>query len=395
MSLANPAERRPGSKTMRLDILPNSDVSQPQQATATYAKLADASGITLTVEMLRHLYDHAYDAMLITNLRGEILSGNLRATEYLIGEQGTVVGLNMLAIISGADAALLKRLCSTLATVRFVRIHAWCQRSSGEFFPAEIAVHLITGGPAGYLCFFMHDITWRKETEDRLQMADVAIRTTPAGIAVIDMEGNLVFANPALNRLFGHAETVSLDGCNLAQFVSDPELPGLLLQAVSEGNDWHGRVGCVREDDSRVVAECEAAGNFNSDGDLIGAVLALNDMTDHLRAAEAERTVERNRVMMASIGSMCHHLGQPSTVLLNSMELLLRLGDGETARRRELLQISLSAAESLRQLLRELNDLRTYRSEAYLAHSQPDGDQIIAMAAAASGTLADADVIDD
>ena len=46
-------------------------------------------------------------------------------------------------------------------------------------------------------------------------------------------------------------------------------------------------------------------------------------------------------------------------------------------------------------LLRELNDLRTYRSEAYLARSQPDGDQIVAMAGGPARVAADADVIDD
>ena len=380
---------------MRLDILPNGEAFHRPPAAAAPARLADRDGLVLPPDMLRHLYEHAYDATLIANLRGEILSGNLRATEYLVGDGETVVGLNMLEIISGADDGMLEHLRKTLATERFVRIHAWCRRSSGEFFPAEIAVHLTSVGPARYLCFFMHDIMWRKETEDRLQMADVAIRTSPSGVAVIDLEGTLVYSNPALDRLFGHAGDKPLAGCTLAPLLSNPDIVRDLLQAVSEGTAWNGRVECVRGDGSRVVAECDAAGNFNSDGDLIGAVLSLSDMTDRLRAAEAEQTIERNRVMMASLGSICHHLGQPSTVLLNCMELLQRLGDGETQQRKELLDLSLSAAESMSRLLRELNDLRTYRSEAYLARSQPNGDQIVAMAGGPTRVRADADVIDD
>ena len=128
---------------------------------------------------------------------------------------------------------------------------------------------------------------------------------------------------------------------------------------------------------------------------MIGAVLSFTDMTDRLRVAKAEQTIERNRVMMASLGSICHHLGQPSTVLLNCMELLQRMDDGEKEQRKELLDLSLSAAESMSRLLRELNDLRTYRSEAYLAQSQPDGDQIVAMAGGPDRMRADDDVIDD
>ena len=389
----SPPQRRVASKTMRLDILPGGEAFDPAPA-AFPARLADQDGIELPPDMLRHLYEHAYDATVITNLQGDILSGNLRAAEYLVSEGETVVGLNMIDIISGADEGILEHLRKTLVTERFVRIHAWCRRSTGEYFPAEIAVHLASLGATRHLCFFMHDITWRKETEDRLQMADVAIHTSPSGIAVIDLDGMLVYNNPALCRLFGH-DGESLAGSNLAGLFSDPEITQSLLAAISEGKDWNGRVECLRDDGSRVVAECDAAGNSNSDGDLIGAVLSFTDMTDRLRVAKAEQTIERNRVMMASLGSICHHLGQPSTVLLNCMELLQRMDDGEKERRKELLDLSLSAAESMSRLLRELNDLRTYRSEAYLAQSQPDGDQIVAMAGGPDRMRADDDVIDD
>jgi signal transduction histidine kinase len=236
----------------------------------------------------------------------------------------------------------------------------------------------------------MHDITWRKEAEDRLQMVDVAFCTTHAGIAVINMDGMLIFANPALHKLLGRP---SVKGLNISHFLADPEVPQALLKAILDGHPWHGRTECVLEDGIRLMVECDAVGNSNSDGDLIGAVLSFNDMTDHIRAADAERNIERNRVMMESIGSVCHHLGQPSTVLLNCIELLQRLDDDDQAQRRELLDISLAAAESLGGLLRELNDLRTYRSEPYLAQSQPRGDQIISMDEALSRARADLDVI--
>jgi PAS domain S-box-containing protein len=383
-------DKRAHSKTMRLDILPNAGESAPPVSAVSRTVPADKNELTLTPEMLGHLYQNAYDATLITDLQGEILSGNIRASEYLVGKYEPIIGRNMLDIISGVDAALLERLETTLDTERFVRIHAWCKRSSGEFFPAEVAVHLSVMDSVKHLCFFMHDITWRKEAEDRLQMVDVAFCTTHAGIAVINMDGMLIFANPALHKLLGRP---SVKGLNISHFLADPEVPQALLKAILDGHPWHGRTECVLEDGIRLMVECDAVGNSNSDGDLIGAVLSFNDMTDHIRAADAERNIERNRVMMESIGSVCHHLGQPSTVLLNCIELLQRLDDDDQAQRRELLDISLAAAESLGGLLRELNDLRTYRSEPYLAQSQPRGDQIISMDEALSRARADLDVI--
>ena len=368
--------RKAHSKTMRLDILPSMEEPAIPPPVDRQAEPRRDEKLALTPALLNHLFQHAYDATLLTHLNGEILAGNLRALECL--QCDAFAGLNILHIISGSDDTLLANVTRTLGRERFVRLHAWCRRSTGEFFPAEIAVHMSEVDAVKLLCFFVHDITWRKETEDRLQMADVAIRTTHAGIAVIDLEGVLIFANPAMNQLVGHPPGETLQGLGLSRFIGEPDVPGALLAEVKAGRAWHGRVTCVQADGGRVAAECTAVGNCNSDHDLIGAVLSFSDMTDHDRATMAERSVERNRVMMESLGSVCHHLGQPSTVLLNSMELLLRLPDSERQQRQELLELSLSAAESLGQLLRELNDLRTYRSEPYLAQSQPAGDQIIA-----------------
>jgi signal transduction histidine kinase len=145
---------------------------------------------------------------------------------------------------------------------------------------------------------------------------------------------------------------------------------------VASGNTWGGQINLVHSSGQTIAADCDAAPTLDSDGDCVGAVLSFADITDTIRAQEAERTIERNRVMMESIGSVCHHLGQPSTVILNSLEMLQRLDESDAEERKELLQMSLDAAEQIGDLLRELNDLRTYRSEAYA-----NTDSIVSIAA--------------
>lgn len=378
------------SKTMRLDILPSDDDVPGSGASQILRRHEiNADDLTLTPTILEHLYVNAYDAMLLTNLNGEILSGNQRAREFL--QCDSVVGLNMLDIISGADETLLEGVIETLQRERFVRLHAWCRRGTGDFFPAEIAAHYSLMDESHLLCFFIHDITWRKETEDRLQMADVAFRTTQAGIVVITLDGTMIFVNPALKQLFGLGFEESLHGQSIANHLANREILETLLQEIQNGNAWHGRVDCTLPDGSRGPTKCAAVGYNNSDGDLIGAVLSFHDLSDLLRADEAERQVERNRVMMESIGTICHHLGQPSTVLLSSIEMLTRMDDTQQEERKELLDMSLAAAETLGHLLRQLNDLRTYRSEPYLAQSEPDGDQIVTLEKDDSAQLPDGD----
>ena len=366
---------RPHSRTMRLDILPDAvsaDVAPVRTRAAT-----TRIGFHLTEQELQSLFQNGYDATLITDMAGSVLQGNHRAHEFLCANGRSLSGINVTTIISGADASLVSKLVQALETERYVRIHAWCSSGDGTFFPAEIAVYRSQAATSRHLCFFIRDITWRKEAEDRLQMVDTAMRTARAGIAMVDTEGVVTYANPAMNALCGIPAGQNLAGRKIADFFEEPEKMAAIAGDVAAGNTWGGQINLVHSSGQTIATDCDAAPTLDSDGDCVGAVLSFADISDTIRAQEAERTIERNRVMMESIGSVCHHLGQPSTVILNSLEMLQRLDESDVESRKELLQMSLEAAEQIGDLLRELNDLRTYRSEAYA-----NTDSIVSIGAA-------------
>ncbi len=358
------------SKTVRLDILPNvnpaaSTFMRPRSAAASSP--GGTQAITLSLEELRSLFQNAYDATVITSLSGEILQVNDRAVEFLSGPGEKIVGRNIRDLISGAESDLIEKIMGALATERFVRIHAWCRGGNGAYFPTEIAVYSSsTGDFASHLCFFIRDITWRKEAEDRLQMVDTAMHTARAGIAMVNNEGIVTYANPAMATLCGLRKSGDLQGREISDFFKDPTLMADIATCLNAGSNWSGQITLTKADGQQLVVEGEAAPTHDTDDDVTGSVISFTDISDTLRAQEAERTLERNRVMIESIGTVCHHLGQPSTVLLNCLELLNRLDDNDVEQRKELLTLSLSAAESLGELLRELNDVRTYRSETYV-----------------------------
>jgi signal transduction histidine kinase len=121
-----------------------------------------------------------------------------------------------------------------------------------------------------------------------------------------------------------------------------------------------------------LLVQVSAAGNRNADHDLVGMVLSFLDISDRRRAEEAETHAERQRVMVESIGTACHHLGQPATVILTSLELLLRQpAHGGPLSTAELLNSSMEAAESLRTMLHRLNDISEYRTDTYI-EGKPD-----------------------
>jgi len=190
---------------------------------------------------------------------------------------------------------------------------------------------------------------------------------------ITSLDGTILFENIRA-REFLYADGGTLAGKNITELVSGADES--TLQTVRETLEserfirisaWcHGSNGDFFPADIAVY-------RFASDN-TIHLCFFIRDITDRLRAEEAERTVERNRVMMESIGTVCHHLGQPGTVILSSLELLRTLGPGDEAEREELIAMSLEAAEKIGELLKELNELRTYKSEAYA-----EDDSIVAI----------------
>ena len=106
-------------------------------------------------------------------------------------------------------------------------------------------------------------------------------------------------------------------------------------------------------------------------------------MTDEINTAEetsrrlaiAEMQVERSKVVMESLAGFCHALGQPSTVLLSSIELLKMDGiDEET--KHQVIDMCHEAVLEIKSLLAEMKTRREYVAEAYLAGKAEAGNMI-------------------
>ena len=181
--------------------------------------------------------------------------------------------------------------------------------------------------------------------------------------------------NNAAARLWGRDRREELIGKEVRSLFPEPADAAAMIKAVSEGSSWTGEITVTRPDGNPISLQVVAAANRNTEDELSGMVLSFLDIGDRRRAEQAERQAERQRVMVESLGAACHHLGQPATVLLASLELMTRLPSQDRAVTEELLASSMEAAESLREMLHELNDMTEseYRTTAYLESGMKSG----------------------
>ena len=370
------------SQTMRIDIPPEL-LAHPKGAKPA-AESASDKAATATPPSghtpqpigdpdFQRLFQSVYDAAVIAETSGLVADANPRAVDFLQRPRDELCRLSILDVISGADQSVLRTLRESLQSDRFILIQAYCVRRDGTLFPTEIAVNRLQTAGREYLCFFVRDVTVRRQAEEMLQTIHNAIQNAGTGIAIAGLDGKLQYVNLAAVHLCGFDGPEAMQGLALRSLFKDGRQAVDIEKAIASGHDWTGELVLQRTDGREVHVQLSVAGNYDADEHLVGMVVSFVDISDRKRAEEAERQAERQQVMMESLGAACHHLGQPSTILLSSLELISRMKDKDRAAVDELLSSSLAAAESLRRMLHDLNEMTEYRTVPYVEGSGKDG----------------------
>ena len=291
---------------------------------------------------------------------------NARAVEFLQWSRDDLVGVAIADVISGADASLIETLAENLQKERYTLIQAYCTREDGSLFPAEIAVNQFRIG-AGNLCFFLRDITVRRQAEEMLRTEHNAIQNAANGIAIADLASNLEYVNPAFASMLGHESPESLSGVDVRTVLGAGEIIDEMLEAVLINRvAWNGEITAQKPSGETVDLGVFATCNRNSDGDTVGIVFSFTDLSDRNRAEAAVRESERQQVMLESLGAACHHLAQPATVLMANLGIIKTRLNTSDQLVTDLIDNSFEAVTRLGEILHKLNEVNEYRTTRYI-----------------------------
>lgn len=365
---------------MRIDLIPDvpTEPETGKKKRVVIAKPVRRGGPRSGREQQYSYYDellqNVYDAAVITDRDGRIVDVNVRAVDFLLYSRRQLCSLSIVDIISGADSSLVKTLWKNLEEERFTLIQAYCRRQDGSFFPAEIAVNKLHL-EAMHLCFFVRDITLRRQSEEMLITEHNALQNSGSGIAVVDLGSTIEYVNPSMARMWGYESGDEAVGREIGSLFSDRQDAQEWVDAVmGKHRMWTGEMEARRKDGSSFHVQISAACNRNADGEPVGMVLSFVDISDRKRAEDAERELERRRVMLASLGAACHHLGQPSTILLANLGLMKEKLDMSDPTIRELIDSSISAVERLGKILHKLHCVNEFKTTEYIGKTSADGE---------------------
>jgi len=246
------------------------------------------------------------------------------------------------------------------------QLYSWTRPDGKENFIASRSVPVVLGD-GHYLYTINHDITIQRQTNEKLRQERCAVENAGTGILILDTRFHITYANPATVEMFNYGTSKELLGKPARCLWGDAEECQHLLEKVSQtGKTTRIETSMIKKGDIHFDGEISLVCNTDTDGLQKGIVLSVVDISDRKQA-------QMHQAMIASLGAACHHLGQPTQVLMGNLAVLKMSHKGNP----ELIDACEEAVDNIAQLLHKFNSISAYETVPYVQGGESCNDEIL------------------
>jgi diguanylate cyclase (GGDEF)-like protein/PAS domain S-box-containing protein/putative nucleotidyltransferase with HDIG domain len=253
-------------------------------------------GLASSEERLKIVFEFAPDAYYLNDLEGKFVDGN-RAAEELIGySKEEVMGKSFLDLNLLPPEQLPKAAAILAKNVQGLPTgpdELTLVGKEGSQVPVEIRTFPVRIGDQTLVLGIARDITERKKAEGALRESEERFRSlstsAPIGIFLTDVQGKCTYANPRLLEIAGLTLEESL-GYGWVKVIHADDRQAILEEAneaAGQGRDLSYDIRIVTPQGQLHWAHIHTTPTFSTEGEVIGRVGVLEDITERKRAEEA------------------------------------------------------------------------------------------------------------
>ncbi len=310
---------------------------------------------------------NAPDAVLWISSDGRIHAANKSACAILGYSEDEIVGLPVFEVYPFLRRDSWARLWSEVKISRKpLKSESRIRRKDHTTFPAETISSFVENQSEEYLCTFVRDITVSKNAEEALLKSEAYFRAVfenaAIGIVSTDADGRFLQVNDRFLDFIGYSREELMEQA-AATFTHPDDLPKaqevLLKQTRGEVGVYRLEKRYVRKDGSSRWADVRSAPIRGDEGNYLGAVTTISDITERKAFEEELRSAREaaeaaNRAKSAFLATMSHEIRTPMNAIMNMTTLAL---DSElTPKQRQYLSTIDTSGHALLALISDILD---------------------------------------
>lgn len=159
----------------------------------------------------------------------------------------------------------------------------------------------------------VRDITERKKSWEERQLLSTTIEQAHEGVVITDLQGNIRFVNPAVERMSGYAKDELL-GQNpriLRSGIHDPSFYQSLWETITSGKVWSGRITNRRKDLSLYVEDMIVSPVRDANGTISAFVATKRDVTKEVDMQRRLQQAKKLETIGMIAGGVAHEVRNP------------------------------------------------------------------------------------